>query len=167
MVIPMSSKSDKQPNTQYSVSLRPVIESDLEAIFVHQSDPIANQLAQFPPRDREAFFKHWHQNILGQVNVLPRAIVVDGKFVGNIGHWQSDGQALIGYWIDREYWGKGIATQTLAQFLPLVSLRPLFAHVAKHNLASQRVLLRHGFVLTDQLIQECEDTEALLEFVLR
>lgn len=167
MVIPMSSKSDKQPNTQYSVSLRPIIESDLEAIFVHQSDPIANQLAQFPPRDREAFFKHWHQNILGQVNVLPRAILVDGKFVGNIGHWQSDGQALIGYWIDREYWGKGIATQTLAQFLPLVSLRPLFAHVAKHNLASQRVLLRHGFVLTDQLIQECEDTEALLEFVLR
>lgn len=163
----MSSKSDKQPNTQYSVSLRPVIESDLEAIFVHQSDPIANQLAQFPPRDREAFFKHWHQNILGQVNVLPRAILVDGKFVGNIGHWQSDGQALIGYWIDREYWGKGIATQTLAQFLPLVSLRPLFAHVAKHNLASQRVLLRHGFVLTDQLIQESEDTEALLEFVLR
>lgn len=167
MVIPMSSKSDKQPNTQYSVSLRQIIESDLEAIFVHQSDPIANQLAQFPPRDREAFFKHWHQNILGQVNVLPRAIVVDGKFVGNIGHWQSDGQALIGYWIDREYWGKGIATQTLAQFLPLVSLRPLFAHVAKHNLASQRVLLRHGFVLTDQLIQESEDTEALLEFVLR
>lgn len=163
----MSSKSDKQPNTQYSVSLRPIIESDLDAIFVHQSDPIANQLAQFPPRDREAFFKHWHQNILGQVNVLPRAIVVDGKFVGNIGHWQSDGQALIGYWIDREYWGKGIATQTLAQFLPLVSLRPLFAHVAKHNLASQRVLLKHGFVLTDQLIQECEDTEALLEFVLR
>lgn len=163
----MSSKSDKQPNTQYSVSLRPVIESDLEAIFVHQSDPIANQLAQFPPRDREAFFKHWHQNILGQVNVLPRAIVVDGKFVGNIGHWQSDGQALIGYWIDREYWGKGIATQTLAQFLPLVSLRPLFAHVAKHNLASQRVLLRHSFVLTDQMMQESEDTEALLEFVLR
>ncbi|RBP81985.1 RimJ/RimL family protein N-acetyltransferase [Shewanella putrefaciens] len=163
----MSSKSDKQPNTQYSVSLRPIIESDLEAIFVHQSDPIANQLAQFPPRDREAFFKHWHQNILGQVNVLPRAILVDGKFVGNIGHWQSDGQALIGYWIDREYWGKGIATQTLAQFLPLVSLRPLFAHVAKHNLASQRVLLRHGFVLTDQLIQESEDTEALLEFVFR
>ncbi|MGL4712417.1 MAG: GNAT family N-acetyltransferase [Shewanella sp.] len=163
----MSTQSDKQPNTQQNVSLRPVIESDLEAIFVHQSDPIANQLAQFPPRDREAFFKHWHQNILGQVNVLPRAILVDGQFVGNIGHWQSDGQALIGYWIDREYWGKGIATQTLAQFLPLVSLRPLFAHVAKHNLASQRVLLRHGFMLTDQLIQESEDTEALLEFVLR
>lgn len=163
----MSNERDKPLKTQRSVSLRPVDETDLEAIFAHQSDPIANQLAQFPPRDREAFFKHWHQNILGQVNVLPRAIVVDGKFVGNIGHWQSDGQALIGYWIDREYWGKGIATQTLAQFLPLVSLRPLFAHVAKHNLASQRVLLRHGFVLTDQLIQESEDTEALLEFVLR
>ena len=163
----MSNERNKPLETQQSVSLRPVDETDLEAIFAHQSDPIANQLAQFPPRDREAFFKHWHGNILRQVNVLARAIDFDGKFVGNIGHWNSDGQALIGYWIDRDYWGKGIATQTLAQFLPLVSARPLFAEVAKHNVASQRVLLKHGFVLTGQLIQESQDTEALLEFVLR
>ncbi|MCS6193513.1 GNAT family N-acetyltransferase [Shewanella baltica] len=163
----MSNERDKPLKTQQNVSLRPVDETDLEAIFTHQSDPIANQLAQFPPRDREAFFKHWHGNIFGQVNVLARAIDFEGKFVGNIGHWHCDGQALIGYWIDRDYWGKGIATQTLAQFLPLVSARPLFAEVANHNLASQRVLLKHGFVLTGQLIQESQDTEALLEFVLR
>ena len=163
----MSNERNKPLETQQGVSLRPVDETDLDAIFAHQSDPIANQLAQFLPRDREAFFKHWHGNILRQVNVLARAIDFDGKFVGNIGHWNSDGQALIGYWIDRDYWGKGIATQTLAQFLPLVSARPLFAEVAKHNLASQRVLLKHGFVLTGQLIQESQDTEALLEFVLR
>lgn len=163
----MSNERDKPLKTQQNVSLRPVDETDLEAIFTHQSDPIANQLAQFPPRDREAFFNHWHGNILGQVNVLARAIDFDGKFVGNIGHWHCDGQALIGYWIDRDYWGKGIATQTLAQFLPLVSARPLFAEVAKHNLASKRVLLKYGFVLTGQLIQESQDTEALLEFVLR
>ena len=62
----MSTERDKPLKTQQSVSLRPVDETDLEAIFAHQSDSIANQLAQFPPRDREAFFKHWHGNILGQ-----------------------------------------------------------------------------------------------------
>lgn len=150
-----------------NVTLRPIKQSDLEQLFIHQRDPIACQLAQFSPRDREAFFAHWQQNILGQENVLARAIVADGKLVGYLGHWQSDGQPQIGYWIDREYWGKGVATQALGEFLPLVRLRPLFAHVAKHNIASQRVLQRHGFVNTNGLIQEEDDAAPLFEFVLR
>ena len=150
-----------------NVTLRPIKQSDLEQLFIHQRDPIACQLTQFPPRDREAFFAHWQQNILGQENVLARAIVTDGKLVGYLGHWQSDGQPQIGYWIDREYWGKGVATQALGEFLPLVRLRPLFAHVAKHNIASQRVLQRHGFVNTNGLIQEEDDAAPLFEFVLR
>lgn len=150
-----------------NVTLRPIKQSDLEQLFIHQRDPIACQLAQFSPRDREDFFAHWQQNILGQENVLARAIVADGKLVGYLGHWQSDGQPQIGYWIDREYWGKGVATQALGEFLPLVRLRPLFAHVAKHNIASQRVLQRHGFVNTNGLIQEEDDAAPLFEFVLR
>lgn len=150
-----------------NLTLRLIKQSDLEQLFIHQRDPIACQLAQFSPRDREAFFTHWQQNILGQENVLARAIVADGKLVGYLGHWQSDGQPQIGYWIDREYWGKGVATQALGEFLPLVRLRPLFAHVAKHNIASQRVLQRHGFVNTNGLIQEEDDAAPLFEFVLR
>lgn len=150
-----------------NLTLRPIKQSDLEQLFIHQRDPIACQLAQFSPRDREAFFAHWQQNILGQENVLARAIVGDGKLIGYLGHWQSDGQPQIGYWIDREYWGKGVATQALGEFLPLVRLRPLFAHVAKHNIASQRVLQRHGFVNTNGLIQEEDDAAPLFEFVLR
>lgn len=156
---------EKQLNVS-NVTLRPIKQSDLEQLFIHQRDPIACQLAQFSPRDREAFFAHWQQNILGQENVLARAIVADGKLVGYLGHWQSDGQPQIGYWIDREYWGKGVATQALGEFLPLVRLRPLFAHVAKHNIASKRVLLRHGFRLTHAHIQESDDTHPLVELVL-
>lgn len=163
----MSNKPEKSPTTIVKVSLRPVTEQDLEVLFTHQCDPVANQLAQFPPRDREAFFAHWRHNILGQENVLAMAIVVDGLLVGNIGHWHMDGQALIGYWIDRAFWGRGVATLTLGAFLPLVASRPLFAHVAKHNIASQRVLQRHGFVNTDGLIQEEDDAAPLFEFVLR
>lgn len=166
MVDQMSNKPETSPTTILKVSLRPVTEQDLEVLYTHQCDPIANQLAQFSPRDREAFFAHWQHNILGQENVLAMAIVVDGKLVGYLGHWQSEGQSLVGYWIDREYWGKGVATQALGEFLPLVRLRPLFAHVASHNIASQRVLLHHGFRLTNAYIQESGDTQPLVEFVL-
>ncbi|MCL1091195.1 GNAT family N-acetyltransferase [Shewanella profunda] len=152
--------------TTQSVNLRAIEISDLEVFFSHQSDPIAHQLAQFPPREREAFFTHWQQNILYNKQVLSRAIMVNGVLVGNIVSFQYNGQSLVGYWIGREYWGKGIATQALKVFLPLTSARPLFAHVAKHNHASLRVLLRQGFVLTGKQIKESEDTQALIELKL-
>lgn len=53
---------------------------------------------------------------------------------------------MVGYWIAKEHWGKGIATQMLSQFLRIVPDRPLHAHVAKHNLGSIRVLEKCGFI---------------------
>ncbi len=53
--------------------------------------------------------------------------------------------AHFGYWIGREYWGKGIASAALADFLDVVEDRPLHARVAKHNAGSIRVLEKCGF----------------------
>lgn len=39
----------------------------------------------------------------------------------------------------REFWGRGIATRVLLEFLLLEPTRPLFAGVAKHNPASLMV----------------------------
>lgn len=41
----------------------------------------------------------------------------------------------------------GIATQALSQFLDQVRLRLLYAHVARHNIASIRVLEKCGFTI--------------------
>lgn len=49
---------------------------------------------------------------------------------------------------DREYWGRGLASSALSQFLREVRVRPLYAYVAKHNLASIRVLEKCGFALS-------------------
>jgi RimJ/RimL family protein N-acetyltransferase len=73
--------------------------------------------------------------------------VVDGCVAGNVGCWTQDGQRLVGYWIGKEHWGKGVATQMLSMFLRLVADRPLHAHVAIHNLGSIRVLEKCGFTL--------------------
>jgi RimJ/RimL family protein N-acetyltransferase len=62
--------------------------------------------------------------------------------------WGPPDDRAVGYWIGREYWGKGVATRALAALLRLVTTRPLYAHVAQHNIASVRVLQKCGFTIT-------------------
>ncbi|TQF17682.1 GNAT family N-acetyltransferase [Myxococcus llanfairpwllgwyngyllgogerychwyrndrobwllllantysiliogogogochensis] len=124
--------------------LRIVTDEDLPIFFEHQCDPEALRMAAFPSRARDAFMTHWRTNVLRPENVN-RTIVVGGVVVGNIGSWEQDGKRLIGYWVGREQWGKGIATRALTEFLALVPARPLHAWVAVHNTASIRVLEKCGF----------------------
>jgi RimJ/RimL family protein N-acetyltransferase len=123
-----------------------VIEADLPILFEHQWDREANEIANFPPRDREAFMVHW-KKIMADTTVSVRTILLDRTVAGNVGSWEWDGQRLVGYWIGKEYWGKGIASKALSLFLDVVRSRPLYAHVARHNAASIRVLEKCGFEL--------------------
>ena len=94
--------------------LRDVRPSDLDAFFEHQSDPEAAAMAVFPPRDREAFDAHW-QRLLADHSLVTQTIVADGAVAGNIGCWTQDGLRLVGYWIGRDFWGRGVATTALAE----------------------------------------------------
>ena len=127
--------------------LRDVQRDDLAIIFEQQLDADATRMAGFPSRDRTAFDAHWASNILGNPMAVAQTVLLDGKVAGYIGSWQQDGIRLVGYWIGKEYWGKGVATEALARCLCIVTARPLHAHVAKHNLASIRVLEKCGFRL--------------------
>ncbi len=127
-----------------NVYLRDVIESDLPIFYEQQLDPDATRMAAFPSRNREAFMAHWAKITRDETNIL-RTILFDGQVAGNVVSWQQDDEREVGYWLGKEYWGKGIATRALAEFLNHVTTRPLYAHVVKHNLASIRVLEKCGF----------------------
>lgn len=82
------------------------------------------------------------------------AIEYKGEYVGNIGLMKGSDvyrkSAEVGYFIGEEYWGKGIATIALTLaceygFNQLDVIR-IHAGVYEHNLASQRVLEKAGFV---------------------
>jgi RimJ/RimL family protein N-acetyltransferase len=60
----------------------------------------------------------------------------------------------VGYWVGREFWGRGIATRALAAFLDEVSERPIYAGVADTNLASIRVLEKCGFTVAESNAEE-------------
>src|SRR4051812_29579828 len=127
-----------------AVRLRSVEDRDLDVFFDHQADPQAVEMAAFPARDKDTFAAHWAR-LRGDDTKIVRTIVADGKVAGNLGSWAQDGQQLLGYWIGREFWGRGVATRALTLFVDEVSIRPLYAHVAVHNVGSIRVLDKCGF----------------------
>ena len=133
--------------------LRSVIEDDLPIFFQQQLDPEANAMAAFTsknPADREAFDAHW-KRILNDATVIIRTIVVDGAVVGSVLSYEEDGRPEVSYWIGKEYWGKGYASQALAEFLAQVNrTRPIGARAAKDNLGSLRVLEKCGFKITGE-----------------
>jgi RimJ/RimL family protein N-acetyltransferase len=143
--------------------LREVADADLEVFFEIQADLAASELAEVPRRDREAFDAHW-ANIRADPSILIRTIEVGSRVAGNAVTFISDGRRVVGYWLAREFWGHGIASAALAEFLELVSERPLFATVAPRNVASIRVLEKNGFRLLreepESLIFELRATAA-------
>ncbi|HSD72143.1 MAG TPA: hypothetical protein VLE54_05100 [Thermoanaerobaculia bacterium] len=38
-------------------------------------------------------------------------ILFDGNVAGNISSWEQTGERLVGYWIGKEYWGRGIGNR--------------------------------------------------------
>ena len=77
------------------------------------------------------------------------------------------GEREVGYWLGKEFWGKGIATKALAEFLKIIETRPLYAHVAKHNIGSRRVLEKCGFMVIGEDKYMNRAREEVKEFVLK
>ncbi|MDV9168791.1 GNAT family N-acetyltransferase [Streptomyces sp. W16] len=131
------------------VALRPVHDSDLPVFFRQMNDPESLRMAAFAPKDpadRDAFDAHW-KRIRASSDVL-RTILADGDVVGSTAVYGEPGEREVTYWIDRAYWGKGIATAALRDLLAEVPERPLHARVAADNAGSRRVLEKCGFRVT-------------------
>lgn len=131
-----------------SIILRPTEFSDLEFLFVFQLDAEAGYLAAFMPKDpsdKNTYIKKY-KDLLVDPTVNMQTILVDENIAGSISKFEIEGDAEITYWIDKKYWGQGIATTALKNFLTIESTRPIFGRVAFDNLGSQKVLKKRGFV---------------------
>ena len=132
------------------ITLRDVIEDDLHEFFKHQLDSAASHMAAFTakdPGDKAAFTAHWTK-IRGDGTTKIKTILFKGDVSGHVASFMLFGKREITYWIGRKYWGNGIATKALSEFLRDEKMRPLYARAAKDNVASLRVLEKCGFVLS-------------------
>lgn len=132
------------------VLLRPVVETDIPILFEQQLDPEAVAMSAYPAKDKGEFIRHW-EGILKNKNVTARSILYKEKIAGHIICWKEGKyEQRIGYWVGKEFWRRGIASVAVTEFLLLIKIRPLFAEVANHNIASQKVLQKNGFTLHDK-----------------
>jgi RimJ/RimL family protein N-acetyltransferase len=145
--------------------LRNVTKADLDVFYEQQRDPEAAAMAVFPVRDRETFDAHW-QRVLADDSNVTRTIVEEGAVAGNIGCWEQDGRRFVGYWLGREFWGRGLATAALAELAAELDERPLHAWVVTSNVGSVRVLQKCGFVEVERHAEHNEHTGRVIEEIL-
>ncbi len=131
------------------VALRPVEDSDLDAVFRQMRDRDSVRMAAFTaedPDDRDRFDAHLAR-VRASPDVTLRAVTCDGLLVGTISSFVVEGDTEVTYWIDRAAWGRGIASRALALLLHEVTVRPVHARVASDNGGSLRVLQKCGFTV--------------------
>ena len=83
---------------------------------------------------------------------LDQVIEAEGEYVGGIGihnvDWENK-KAEIGYWIGKDYWGKGYAKEAVKQTIKLLFGKYKFVRISaltfSDNIPSQRVLENSGF----------------------
>ncbi|HEY2348295.1 MAG TPA: GNAT family N-acetyltransferase [Puia sp.] len=130
------------------IKLRLTEPVDLEVLFQIQLDKEAIYMAAFTPKDnanKDAYIEKFTR-FLADPTIHNRTIWIDDKIAGSIAKFVMEGNTEITYWIDRNYWGKGIATAALKEFLSLETSRPILARAAFDNIGSQKVLEKCGFV---------------------
>lgn len=114
--------------------------------------------------DKSDYIKIFNEAIRGYTKPNPFsvgfAIVYSGAMVGGIHcteitEYEGLKNGEISYWLKKDYWGKGLATQALQDFSVRMfedyGLNYLSARISKTNISSQKVLEKNGFVLEEIL----------------
>ena len=129
------------------IGLRAVRDEDLDAIYDQMRDPVAVRMAAFTaedPDDRAAFDAHISR-LRTDPEILLFAITVDGELAGTAGAFPVGPDTEITYWLNRSWWGRGIATRAVELLVDLVPVRPITARAASDNAGSLAVLRKVGF----------------------
>lgn len=122
----------------------------------------------YTPADAAAYI----DRVAGQTPVTSFGIVIGDMVIGGITLRRGDDiereNAEVGYWIGREYWGRGIITEALlgvtGYAFAMLRLRRVFAVPFTRNVASIRALekagytregtMRHGAVKDGELLDQ-------------
>ena len=141
--------------------LRPWLDTDAPSLAKYANDiSVARNLTgkfPFPYRlsDAEAFIRRNQADEKVSGGRFCRAIAVNGEAAGCIdvipGEDVHNKTAVLGYWLARAYWGRGIMTAAAGKFVRMAFARLDIARIDASayggNAASRRVLEKTGFVL--------------------
>ena len=103
--------------TNNNITLTETEKDDLNAFFQFQLDKEANYLAAFTskdPNDKTAYIEKYTKH-LTDPTINMQTIKVNDIIAGSIAKFIMENDAEITYWIDKKFWGQGIATTALKE----------------------------------------------------
>lgn len=143
--------------------LRPFMETDAEAVFACCQNPNLGSNAGWPPhRTPEESRKILHSVFIGQEGIWAIILKETQQLIGSVGiiadpKRENSQVRMLGYWLDEEYWGKGLMTEAVQAVLKYgfeeLKLSLVTATCYPHNKRSQHVLKKNGFVYEGTLHQ--------------
>jgi RimJ/RimL family protein N-acetyltransferase len=72
--------------------------------------------------DLAIFDAHW-ESILTERTIPIQTILYQGQVAGSILSYVMEGKREVSYWVGKDFWGRGIATQALSRFLEIITER--------------------------------------------
>ncbi|WP_297067906.1 GNAT family N-acetyltransferase [Thermococcus sp.] len=140
------------------VSLGVLMKEDLRRLWIWYNDRSVRSYLLSPG---EVYFYEdeleWYETLRREKKREKAFAVVDkgsGGLVGVVGLYNIDHEnrhAEVGYFLAREYWGRGYGSEAVRLVIEYafewLNLRKVYAHVFETNPASIRVLEKNGFKL--------------------
>ena len=147
------------------LALRQIEPTDAEPIAALIGDwDVARMLARVPhpymAADAEQFIARRLATPISPDDIF-YAIVLDGAFVGGVGNGRNrSGDANIGYWLGKPYWGRGLMTEavcavTSEYFAAAPDAEGLASGVFADNPASMAVQRKLGFEVVGEGLLRC------------
>lgn len=157
-------------------TLRPWHINDLHSLveYANNSNIAKNMTDRFPHPYTTENGKAFIEMATSHSPLHIFAIDIKGKASGGIGIHPQEGiyrkNAELGYWLAEPFWGKSIVTNAILQMVDYgfrtFDIDRIFARPFGHNIASQKVLEKAGFVLEVRLektiIKNGEMTDELI-----
>ena len=127
--------------------LRRARHADTPAMHRIMSNPVAMRYWSTPPHRTPADTERWMASMIGADPETSDDFIVtlEGRLIGKLGAWKLP---EIGFLIDPDQWGKGLATEAMHAFIERrrdLGSAELTADVDPRNKGSLRLLERCGF----------------------
>ena len=145
------------------IILRPWRDSDAPVLYKWASDPDVGPRAGWPPHQSVEESLEVIRTVFSDVtNTWAIELKETGEAIGAMGYGPScecnlparDGEPLIGYWIAKPYWNRGICTEALELMIEhirrMTDVKSLISGHFVENPASGRVMEKCGFIPTGE-----------------
>jgi RimJ/RimL family protein N-acetyltransferase len=136
---------------------------DLPAIVALLNDfQVSRMLARVPYPYRTKHAEGWFARVNRQGGERVFAICLEGQVIGMIGFQNKTDRPILGYWLGRPYWGRGLMTEavsaTVAWFFARHDTPFVYSGAFEDNPASLRIQQKVGFEVTGSRPLDCAAT---------